>query len=69
MTNQAKPHAAPPRYTLDDYETIFADRHLLHGVIAKWAKERPDTVAIIEYDTGREFTYRQNLMLFPRPQP
>lgn len=47
------------QYTWEHYQTDFADRHLLHGVIAKWARERPDDVAIIEVDTGREFTYAQ----------
>ncbi|HEY4311847.1 MAG TPA: class I adenylate-forming enzyme family protein [Pirellulales bacterium] len=47
------------QYTWEHYQTDFADRHLLHGVIAKWARERPDAVAIIEVDTGREFTYAQ----------
>ena len=47
------------QYTWEHYQTEFADRHLLHGVIAKWARERPDDVAIIEVDTGREFTYAQ----------
>lgn len=47
------------QYTLDDYEVKYSDRHLLHGVVAKWARERPDAIAIIEYDTGREFTYQQ----------
>jgi acyl-CoA synthetase (AMP-forming)/AMP-acid ligase II len=46
-------------HTLEDYETEFADRHLLHGAVSKWAVETPDRVAIIEFDTGREFTYRQ----------
>jgi len=26
------------QYTLDDYEKVFAERHLLHHVVAKWAK-------------------------------
>jgi fatty-acyl-CoA synthase len=46
-------------YTLERYETEFADRHLLHGIIAKWAKETPDRIAIIDFDSDREFTYRQ----------
>ncbi len=45
--------------TLERYETEFADRHLLHGVIAKWARERPEHLAIIEHDTGKELTYRE----------
>lgn len=46
-------------YTLDRYETEFADRHLLHGAVAKWAAETPEAIAIVDFDTGREFTYRQ----------
>jgi acyl-CoA synthetase (AMP-forming)/AMP-acid ligase II len=48
-----------PAYTWDDYERDFADRHLLHAVVAKWARERPQHRAIIEFDTGREVTYRE----------
>jgi acyl-CoA synthetase (AMP-forming)/AMP-acid ligase II len=48
-----------PQYTWDDYERDFVDRHLLHGVVAKWAKEKPNHTAIIEFDTGRQVTYRQ----------
>ena len=45
--------------TLANYEQDFADRHLLHGVIARWARETPDAVALIEYDTGRQYTYAE----------
>lgn len=48
-----------PQYTLRHFEEDFADRHLLHGVIAKWAAEKPDAPAIIEVDTGSQYTYRQ----------
>lgn len=48
-----------PQFTWQDYERDFADRHLLHAVVAKWARERPDHAAIIEFDTGREVTYQQ----------
>src|SRR5687768_12042544 len=48
-----------PQYTLEEYERDFADRHLLHAVVAKWASERAERTAIIEFDTGREVTYRQ----------
>ncbi len=48
-----------PAFTWEDYEHDFVDRHLLHAAVAKWATERPDHTAIIEFDTGREFTYRQ----------
>lgn len=46
------------KYTLDYYESQFADRHTLHGGIAKWARETPEHPAVIEYDTGREISYR-----------
>ncbi|MCA9099758.1 MAG: class I adenylate-forming enzyme family protein [Pirellulales bacterium] len=48
-----------PQYTLAEYENDYADRHLLHGVVAKWATDRPDHAAIIEFDTGREVNYRE----------
>jgi len=47
------------QFTLEHFEKDFADRHLLHGVITKWARETPDHLALIEYDTGREYTYAQ----------
>ena len=37
-----------PQLTLDDYNHQFADRHLLHGVVAKWARERPEAIALAE---------------------
>jgi hypothetical protein len=46
-----------PLFTLDDYETIFADRHLLHGVVAKWAKARPDAPAILSAEGDRAVTW------------
>jgi len=48
-----------PQYTLEDFEHEFADRHLLHGVVARWAEQAPDRPAIIEVDTGKEYTYQQ----------
>lgn len=51
----------PPiaQVSLQDYETRFADRHLLHGAIEKWARQRGDHPAIVEYNTGRQLTYQQ----------
>ncbi len=46
-------------YTLARYETEFADRHLLAGVVEKWSGERADHPALICFDTGEELTYRQ----------
>jgi fatty-acyl-CoA synthase len=48
-----------PQYTLDDYEKDFADRHLLHGVLAKWAKERPDAPAILGAEGDRELSWSE----------
>jgi acyl-CoA synthetase (AMP-forming)/AMP-acid ligase II len=48
-----------PAYTWDNYARDYADRHLLHGVVAKWANERPDDAAIIDFDSGRHVTYRE----------
>jgi acyl-CoA synthetase (AMP-forming)/AMP-acid ligase II len=46
-------------YTVERYEAEFADRHRLADVIGKWSRENPDHVALISFDTGREYTYRQ----------
>ncbi len=41
-----------PQCTVDQYEHAFAARHLLHKVIAYWARRKPDTPAIIHHDRG-----------------
>jgi len=46
-----------PQLTIEHYDRDFADRHLLHGVVAKWARERPDEPAIINADTGESVTW------------
>lgn len=48
-----------PRYTVADYDTTYADRHLLHGVIAKWAKIKPEAIAVIAADGSRTLTWRE----------
>jgi acyl-CoA synthetase (AMP-forming)/AMP-acid ligase II len=45
--------------TLDDYNHRFADRHLLHDVVAKWAKDRPEAAALISAETGRTVTWSE----------
>lgn len=42
------------RCTLQDYERDFRDRHLLQGVLAKWAAERPQAPAIINRDRRQQ---------------
>jgi acyl-CoA synthetase (AMP-forming)/AMP-acid ligase II len=46
-----------PQFTLDDYEKVFADRHLLHDVVAKWAKVRPEAPALLSADGNRTVTW------------
>ena len=48
-----------PQFTLDDYEKTFADRHLLHDVVAKWAKARPEAQALVSADGNRTVTWRE----------
>ncbi|MGD0547154.1 MAG: class I adenylate-forming enzyme family protein [Terracidiphilus sp.] len=48
-----------PQLTLDDYETAFADRHLLHGVLLKWAQSRPDAIALQSADGNRAVTWSE----------
>jgi len=58
MTELTYRHGVP-QYTLEHYEKDFADRHLVHGVVAKWAGEKPDFPALIDATNGREYSYRE----------
>jgi acyl-CoA synthetase (AMP-forming)/AMP-acid ligase II len=51
--------SAHPELTLSDFERRFGDRHLLHGVVAKWAHEKPDAVALIDADRGKNTTWAE----------
>lgn len=48
-----------PLFTLNDYETRFADRHLLHGALTRWAAERPDAPALLSADGSRSVSWRE----------
>lgn len=48
-----------PQCTLEHYETLFADRHLLHRLVSKWAREKPQALAIINAETGEEVTWER----------
>jgi acyl-CoA synthetase (AMP-forming)/AMP-acid ligase II len=48
-----------PQFTLDDYESVFADRHLLHTVVAKWAKAKPEAPAILSAESNRTVTWSE----------
>jgi acyl-CoA synthetase (AMP-forming)/AMP-acid ligase II len=47
------------RLTLAEFEERFADRHLLHGTVEKWAKERPDAIALIDFDRKQKTTWAE----------
>ncbi|MFV2066104.1 MAG: class I adenylate-forming enzyme family protein [Pirellulales bacterium] len=48
-----------PQYRREHYDTLFADRHLVHGALRKWAQETPQQIGLIECTTDRQFTYRE----------
>ena len=48
-----------PQLTLQDFEGRFRDRHLLHGVVEKWAREKPDNVALIDSDRGKRTSWAE----------
>jgi len=43
--------------TLKAFEERFRDWHLLHGVVEKWAREKPASVALIDSDRGKRTTW------------
>ncbi|HVP65220.1 MAG TPA: AMP-binding protein, partial [candidate division Zixibacteria bacterium] len=47
------------RLTLTEFYGRFADRHLLHGTVEKWARERPTAVAIIDFDRKKQTTWAE----------
>jgi acyl-CoA synthetase (AMP-forming)/AMP-acid ligase II len=48
-----------PQYTLDDYETRFADRHRLHDVVRRWAASKPEATALASAEGGRALAWRE----------
>jgi fatty-acyl-CoA synthase len=53
------PTYSTPRLTLQDFEQRFQDRHLLHGAVEKWAREKPASVALIDADRDRKVTWAE----------
>jgi acyl-CoA synthetase (AMP-forming)/AMP-acid ligase II len=47
------------QFTLDNYDNDFADRHLLHGVVAKWAKDRPTAPALVGAEGNHTVTWSE----------
>ncbi|MBL6976281.1 MAG: acyl--CoA ligase [Deltaproteobacteria bacterium] len=56
MVDIAK-HNGVPQCTLDNFEKDYADRHLVHEIVARWAKEKPEDLAIINADTQVSVTW------------
>lgn len=50
---------ALPQLTVDDFDQKFSERHLVHNVVAKWAKEKPDACAIFSADIGQQTTWAE----------
>ena len=48
-----------PMVTLELYENEYKDMHMVHKVVEKWAKEKPNEVGLICYNDKREFTWSQ----------
>ncbi len=46
-----------PRLTLNDFEKRFGDRHLLHGIVEKWAREKPSAIALVDADRKQEVSW------------
>jgi len=46
-----------PQLTLEHFEKDYADRHLCHGLVEKWAKSKPDALAFINADTGEQISW------------
>jgi acyl-CoA synthetase (AMP-forming)/AMP-acid ligase II len=47
------------RLTLEEFEGQFQDRHLLHGAVEKWAREKPAAVALIDSDRERPVSWAE----------
>lgn len=58
MVELAKRHGVP-QCTLDNFENDYADLHLVHGVMTKYGKEKPDALAVINANTGRKVTWKE----------
>jgi acyl-CoA synthetase (AMP-forming)/AMP-acid ligase II len=48
-----------PLLTLADFEQRFRDSHLLHGVVDKWAREKPASPALVDADRNRVVTWAE----------
>lgn len=55
--------------TLAEYEQEYRDRHLLHGVIARWAEVKPGAAALVNHDRDRTLNWAELESLTTTWQP
>ncbi|QOY90300.1 class I adenylate-forming enzyme family protein [Paludibaculum fermentans] len=48
-----------PRCTLIEYESLFTNRHLIHGAVHHWAAEKPEALALINATRDTTITWAQ----------
>jgi acyl-CoA synthetase (AMP-forming)/AMP-acid ligase II len=46
-----------PQVTLDQFETQYRDRHLLHAALDYWAARKPDELAVVNATRGTTLTW------------
>ena len=46
-----------PQITLDDFETTYCERHLLHAAVDYWAERAPGEIAILNATRGTQLTW------------
>ena len=50
---------AIPQVTLDQFESGFRERHLIHAAVDYWAARQPDAPAVVNATRGTELTWRE----------
>jgi len=50
---------AIPQVTLEQFETEYGERHLIHAAVDWWAARRPDDAAIVNATRGTTLTWRE----------
>ncbi len=48
-----------PQVTLEEFETTYRDRHLLHAAVDHWAARAPDEAAILNATRGTRLTWAE----------
>jgi acyl-CoA synthetase (AMP-forming)/AMP-acid ligase II len=48
-----------PRVTLEQFETEYRDRHLIHAAVDHWAAQRPNDAAILNASRGTGLTWAE----------